>query len=342
VLLWITSLAAVLLAGCGVPGEPLPPLLEIPAAVRDLKAEQVGAAVNLSWSPIKLTTEGTGVRELDRIELYAAFLPVGVPLGDFAAQSQIVQTFRETDTGSLSARTGYTLSLSAAQRGQQAYFALRAVNRRGKDAGLSNIAAIQIVDLPEPPSGLSAVVTEQAIGLNWKEAERSVFGGPAPKPDGYEIFRAEVGAPPQAQLIGTSQSPSYEDRAFSFGSRYVYTVRAFVRRGDSKGVTPFSAAAEVAAIDIFPPAAPQNLRAIAVPGAVELAWSPNGEADLAGYNIYRGDGEALVRLNPELVTLPLYRDTTVKPGAAYHYQVTAVDQSGNEGPSSAAAAAAAE
>jgi fibronectin type 3 domain-containing protein len=289
-----------------------------------------------------LTTEGTGVRQLERIELHAAFLPAAAPPGDFAGEAQLVQTFRKTDAGSLSARTAYTLPLTAAQRGQKAYFALKALNRREKDGGFSNVATVEILDLPEPPTGLQATLTESAIELRWMPALQSIFGGPAPTPDGYEVYRADAGSPSPAQLLGTVSSLSYVDRSFAFGSRYMYSVRAFAKHGDSTARTPESNRVEVAAVDTFPPAAPQNVSAIAVPGAVELAWSPNGEADLAGYNVYRGDGESLIRVNPGLITLPLYRDTTVKPGSAYRYLVRAVDQSGNEGPASAQAAATAE
>ena len=39
---------AILLTGCGVPGEPLPPLLRIPAPVSDLSASQVDVLIHLT------------------------------------------------------------------------------------------------------------------------------------------------------------------------------------------------------------------------------------------------------------------------------------------------------
>src|SRR5262245_46416423 len=62
-----------LLVGCGVPGEPLPPLLEIPVAVSDLAAVQVGNHIELTWSVPRMTTEGTVARGLDRMEVHVLF-----------------------------------------------------------------------------------------------------------------------------------------------------------------------------------------------------------------------------------------------------------------------------
>jgi len=55
------------------------------------------------------------------------------------------------------------------------------------------------------------------------------------------------------------------------------------------------------------------------------------DADLAGYNIYRHEaGVAALKLNPELVRTPAYRDAQVVAGRTYFYSVTAVDERGNE------------
>ena len=62
-----------------------------------------------------------------------------------------------------------------------------------------------------------------------------------------------------------------------------------------------------------------------------MIWAPNTDLDLAGYNVYRHEpGTAPVRLNPELVKTPAYRDTAVVPGKTYAYSVSAVDLRGNE------------
>ena len=80
-------------------------------------------------------------------------------------------------------------------------------------------------------------------------------------------------------------------------------------------------------VDMFPPAAPAGLVAIAGAGAVSLTWTTNAEADVAGYMVLRGrgpDGE-LEALTPEPIAVTNYRDTTVETGVSYVYAVQALD-----------------
>jgi hypothetical protein len=57
----------------------------------------------------------------------------------------------------------------------------------------------------------------------------------------------------------------------------------------------------------------------------------HSDADLAGYNVYRGEATGpLLRINPELVKTPAYRDLNVVAGKTYRYSVSAVDVRANE------------
>jgi fibronectin type 3 domain-containing protein len=64
---------------------------------------------------------------------------------------------------------------------------------------------------------------------------------------------------------------------------------------------------------------------------VDLVWSPDTEADLAGYNIFRHEeNEPPVKLNSEPVKAPAFRDSKVQSGKNYFYSVSAVDERNNE------------
>jgi fibronectin type 3 domain-containing protein len=73
--------------------------------------------------------------------------------------------------------------------------------------------------------------------------------------------------------------------------------------------------------------------------AVDLDWEPNSEGDLAGYVVYRREGDSdWERISPTVLLVgPGYRDAHVVPGHTYEYAVTAVDQNGYESLRSAAA-----
>jgi fibronectin type 3 domain-containing protein len=92
---------------------------------------------------------------------------------------------------------------------------------------------------------------------------------------------------------------------------------------------------KVFADDVFPPAVPSGLQAVASgPGQknfIDLIWAPVTDVDLNGYNVYRHEqGSAQVKVNAEPLKTPAYRDATVASGKSYVYAVSAVDLRGNE------------
>jgi len=80
-------------------------------------------------------------------------------------------------------------------------------------------------------------------------------------------------------------------------------------------------------VDIFPPAAPARLVAVADEGGISLIWEPNAEPDVIGYLVLRGDATdaTLQPLTPTPVAEPRFRDTHVTAGKKYVYAVVALD-----------------
>ena len=72
---------------------------------------------------------------------------------------------------------------------------------------------------------------------------------------------------------------------------------------------------------------PYRLVAVADEGGISLIWEPNGEPDLAGYLVLRGEPSdaTLQPLTPTPVTEARFRDTHVTAGKRYVYAVVAVD-----------------
>lgn len=315
-----------------MPGAPLPPLLNIPAAVNDLSTQQVGTELQIGWSAPRLTTEGTRIRDLDRVELYGGFSAQEASVESFKADPRLIATIPAAHIEG--PRMIYSMSLKREDLGRKAFFAVRAVAARQRQSALSNIVTVIAADLPLPPQEPKANLTETAVRLSWRAATSSAFGGPAPSGARYRIYRADALTGQAPQEIGSAQTAEYSDTAIQMGQTYTYFIRAASGADASAAISQPSAVVQVKAEDRFPPAPPQDLRAIAVPGAVDLAWSPNNEPDLAGYNVYRGESASGSKLNPTPLTSPTFRDLSAKSGEALMYRVTAVDRSGNEsGPS---------
>lgn len=80
-------------------------------------------------------------------------------------------------------------------------------------------------------------------------------------------------------------------------------------------------------VDLFAPAPPARLVAVADEGGISLIWEPNAEPDVAGYVVLRGDASdaTLQPLTPTPVAEPRFRDTHVAAGKKYVYAVLALD-----------------
>jgi len=82
--------------------------------------------------------------------------------------------------------------------------------------------------------------------------------------------------------------------------------------------------------DVFPPAAPARLDALPEAGLVRLLWDPVAAPDLAGYVVFRAEGDApAVRLTEKPIADAFYSDSAVAPARRYRYTVVAVDAAGN-------------
>lgn len=90
--------------------------------------------------------------------------------------------------------------------------------------------------------------------------------------------------------------------------------------------------------DTTAPSVPAGLSASAGECQVSLDWNDNNESDLASYSVYRATDLAgpfvLISTTPAVSS---YTDTNVLGAVQYHYQISAVDVSGNESAGSSSA-----
>lgn len=83
--------------------------------------------------------------------------------------------------------------------------------------------------------------------------------------------------------------------------------------------------------DTEPPAVPRGVITITGDEQVTIEWYPNGEYDLAGYQVWRGrDDTNFDNLAEVSENTTHYVDTTVRNGETYYYAVSAYDVEGNE------------
>jgi hypothetical protein len=349
-------LAIILVASCGAPGEPQPPVPPTPVAVTDLVARQAGDAVVLTFSMPGRDMLGEKLKDVPTFEVLRGGLK---PDGAVDAKS-----FRVVDTvpGALvsnymqQGRVQFSDPVppeeARKQPGKTLVYEVRTRVTDKKTSEASNNAQVVFYAVPAAIDSLAADVTAKGIALKWS-APKDVSGGEElAKITEYHVYRGELDPATAAGAkdlthatwksplvqIASVTAAEFLDTGFDYGKTYAYVVRSLILAQGSPVESSDSAAAILTPKDTFPPEAPQNVTATVVPATptgsfvVELSWSINVEADLAGYRVYRGETEGVrgQPLSSELLPSPSLRDTNVRAGQRYWYTVTALDRAGNE------------
>ena len=348
------------LIACGTPGAPLPPALELAKPVTDLRAARKGDKVFLAWTVPVHTTDHQTIRHPGITRLCRGLkIEIGdckTPVAEIAPALFPVPAFNLKKGSPPKIQASYTDTLSRQLLTQdptaEITYAISVLNNSGRSAGLSNRVQIPSAPTLSPPEHFSAEVRRDGVLLSWVCSSATASVDPR---IGYRlrIYRREPGlADPglpnprtksatriaDANFMNCSQ-PQFLDQTFEWEKHYDY-LAAVVTVVSSPGKPEVEVegddapAPSVFTHDIFPPAVPTGLQAVfsgtGQSPFVDLVWSPDTEADLAGYDIFRREeGAQPVKLNPEPVKTPAYRDTSVQPGKKYFYSVSAIDERNN-------------
>ena len=307
--------AFLLMSGCGYVGDPQPPALRIPGRVTDLRVAQQEDRIAIHFTVPELTTEGLPLK-LGKVELLAG----PNTQAPFSAEAWAAGA-KTLDTSAVKPGPASVELTFPGWNGQEVFFRVRVLSDRGKDGGWSDFAKLRVVAPLRKPDGLKAEATAQGVKVTWA-------GPREPAGVAFRIQRREG----NGAVVEVATAAGYEwvDTQTRYGETYEYSVQSLLTadgaRAESAPSDPFS----IVPVDRFPPAVPTGLTALAGPSSIELSWDPNPEPDFAGYFVYRAaSGGALERLAGPL-SAPSFSDKGERPGTAYRYAVSAVDQAGNQ------------
>jgi len=336
-----------LLPGCGTPGAPQPPSLNLPGTVGDLSATRAGDHVTLSWTMPKRNTDRTMIKD-------------DVPVRICRRESDAAVCDRAGDQSTAPGAAGsyidtLPVSLTAGVPRPMSYF-VELRNRKGRSAGLSNAAVVLAGSAPAQIEGLKAETRKRGVVLSWNAdggnaavrlerklltpAPKTEHGplAPVPEADRQNLF-VEVGGDPGHAI----------DKTARFGESYEYRAQR-VARVEVSGKTleldgGFSTPVVVDVKDVFPPSVPTGVVAVATAGesggaaTIDLSWQPDVDPDVAGYVVYRreGGGEWQRVSAGAPIVEPAFHDPQVQAEHTYQYAVSAVDKSGHESARSAEA-----
>ena len=291
-------LLPLLLSGCGYVGEPLPPSLNIPAPIADLRVEQVGADLVIAFTAPEVTTDGVIFSRLGGVEAMINDDPVAIP--------------------SPASEPGPVRIVAPAARyvSQQATVRVRVASPKGR----FNDWAARTLTIDSPlsiPAELSAQATAGGVLLAWQSPHKAQF----------RILRTTGAVETE---VGTISENRFLDSTARFDTAYSYRIEAFSTLSRSGFTAPIG----ITPIDTFPPSVPAGLSAVPGIGSIEVAWERSPEPDVAGYRLYRATPDLDWRAVGGQTPSANYSDRDVASGVRYRYAVSAVDLKGNESPRS--------
>ena len=341
-------LLTISLTGCGTPGAPQLPSLQLARPVEDLTASRKGNKVQLDWTLPRKNTDSTLVKNIPQSRICrhdGTALMSGCTVAATVQNPKPAEKRKGEQPPAVRMKYVDTLPAELGEHSPAGFvrYAVEIMNTRDRSAGLSNQVVIPVAPTIAPPEQVAAKVEADGVLLSWVGA--SVPAAPTGLTYRYRIMRSPAGANAYIALgdIEPAAEGFYLDKTFAWETKYDYRIMSVtlvhsqninmaVEGDDSK-------AAEIFTRDIYPPAEPTGLQAVISSVGqkpfVDLTWAPNMESDLAGYNVFRSvAGNRPVKLNQQLVPVPSFRDENVVPGKIYLYSVSAVDARGNESPHS--------
>ncbi len=305
--------SAVFLTGCGYIGDPQPPALRRPMLVTDLAAIQRGSVLIIQFTIPRTTTEDLPLRGNEDVELRVG--PTADNQADWLKTSERERVRATGDEAHVEAP-------ATKWYGKTVDIAVNVHGPTGHSLGWSPFVTVTVVPALPKPEALTASDAPDAVHLEWRAG--------APE---FRVFR-KLPDETNWTLLGTSAKPSYTDGTIEYGKTYDYMVQSIEKNGAVYTESELSEPIRFKPVDRFPPAVPAGLSAVPGSRSIELVWERNTEKDFAGYRVYR-DG----KLVAEGLTGPVFSDRDVKPGTKYQYQVSALDNAGNESAKSAPATA---
>lgn len=304
---WPAALSLIF-ASCGSVGEPLPPLLNIPAPIEDLRVRQEASRIVAEWTVPELTTEGSTLRDAVTVELYALDFAADSPPPPPDVFERLAEPIAETESGRV-------LAGVHDRYGAKTAFAARVVSARGKMSPWSDYVILDVIRPPDAPVLGEAVVEADKIRLSWSPVDGASGYRVERRVEGEETFRE----------VGRVEQPEFEDRLFVWDREHVYRVRA--EAASPTGAVPSDPSEErsVTPVDVFAPPVPTGLRSVVTPASIELTWDSLTAGDLAGYRVLRNGEPA----HDGLIETPAFSDSPAPQGDV-EYAVVAVDRNGNE------------
>ncbi|PYL80497.1 MAG: hypothetical protein DMF23_16050 [Verrucomicrobia bacterium] len=200
----------------------------------------------------------------------------------------------------------------------------------GTSGTISHTASTTLLVNLAPPAGLTANAGDAQVSLSWPASVGA---------NGYHVKRAKIDGGPY-ETFACPSGTSVVDSGLVNGTTYYYTVSAAYTGGPDAGgesANSLQASATPQGGTASPPASPTGLNTRSnKPGTINLQWVQSPTPGVTSNGVYRRAMNGGIYPASPTYTINAttsFRDSQVLRGVSYCYEVTAINASGQSGPS---------
>lgn len=226
----VAASAAMLMTGCGKKGPLIYPDMLIAQPPQQLKVEQSGAVLRLSFN---LPDKDRSGRKLEDVEAILLGRRVYQENDCVSCQDQY-QALQKIDPAfpAPAQRQGNRIVVidTDVRHGERYQYRLQTVQKGGVVGGAVTTTMVKLLAAPQPPQlkARSAFGGFIALDINGSVPQDATLAG-------YTIYRAE-GSGPLAPLTTLTAADHYEDQTVQRGVVYRYAVSVVINRADGMQV----------------------------------------------------------------------------------------------------------
>ncbi len=301
---YLFTLCLLFLTSCAKIAPPLPPIVRVPQSTQELRLIQTGPEVKLLF-PLPSS-------DIKAVLIHKQCGPVLPWSAETAPLNRVEVTDLKTEMA------GVYAFVDTATR-QNCRYAIRYVNDQKRISAFSNTRATASQPAPPPPTNVEVQAAADRLIVTWDPPQPGVAGQPA-HVVGYLVNGG--------QMVSV---PRFEDRDFTWGTAKTYRVQSVGQADNPLVLSEASPEATITPVDTFGPPPPNEVVGLFSEGKAQLVWRPPDANDLKGYRVYRGVPPGQMEKIADLVTENGYVDQAPPAAPVIYYQVSSVDQKGNEG-----------
>jgi len=324
-------LVFLMLFGCGRKGDPFLSDPIIPVKVRGLTTVARPGAINLQWQAPRKNVNGADLLDLAGFYIYRARELAEDYCAACPRTYELLFDYEyDGPQGQRPKKSRYSYRDTAVRPGSVYAYRVHAYNASEASGQAAGPATVHYDAAPGTPPVFKLERRNKLVVLSWQPVDRLSDGRVADDSIRYRVYR-RVQTDDYDRSLNTEPltEARFEDIPPAYDTVYFYTVRALRQHEETALESDAAAELQLEYFDLTPPETPQFLTAIAQPSGVLLKWKAKTEKGFAGYNIYRRKGRSgeFTRLNPDLLEMNSWLDTTASRRRRYEYAVTAVDDS---------------